>query len=159
MGQTWGTILGLSAGGALGVNARFWLGYGFSRWVTHPFPWATFIINVTGSFAIGFLTIALTHWHPHPQTRVTVLVGFVGGYTTFSTYAFDTFALWEGGAVWLALANVAGSTVAGLLAVGLGIGLGRALIVPVSSTDAPVRVKADAQGPAMPTAAPGQDNK
>ena len=130
MAQPWGPILALSAGGVLGVNARYWLGYWFSRWVTHQFPWATFVINVTGSFAIGFLTVALARWLPHPNVRLFALVGFLGGYTTFSTFSFDSLTLWERGEVGLSIANMAGSVAAGFVAVGLGIGLARALVVP-----------------------------
>src|SRR3954451_3399109 len=150
MGQPWGPVLALSAGGVLGVNARYWLGYALSRWVTHPFPWATFVINVSGSFAIGFLTVALGRCLPHPNVRLFAVVGFLGGYTTFSTYAFDSLALWERGAVGLALANVAGSTLAGLLAVGLGVGLARALVVPRPGADTRDGIKVDPQGPALP---------
>src|SRR3954447_24546891 len=130
MAQSWGRILALSTGGVLGVNARYWLGYWFSRWVTHQFPWATFVINVTGSFAIGFLTVALARWLPHPNVRLFVVVGFLGGYTTFSTFAFESLTLWERGEVGLSLTNMAGSVAAGFVAVGLGFGLARTLTIP-----------------------------
>ena len=126
MSQTVGTILALSAGGVLGVNARYWLGFWFSRWVTHPFPWATFVINVSGSFAIGFLTLTLARWLPHPNARLFLLVGFLGGYTHVLDLrvrlAHPLGA--RRGAAW-SLANLIGSTVAGFLAVGLGVGLAR----------------------------------
>jgi CrcB protein len=161
MAQPWGTILALSAGGVLGVNARYWLGYWFSRWLTHQFPWATFVINVTGSFAIGFLTVALARWLPHPNVRLFAVVGFLGGYTTFSTFAFDSIILWERGEVGLSLANMAGSVVAGFVAVGLGLGLARALVVPASEratrAEAGIQVKAAPRGPALPLAEPGRE--
>jgi CrcB protein len=128
--QPWGAVLALSAGGVLGVNARYWLGYWVSQRVTSPFPWATFVINVSGSFAIGFLTVALARWLPHPNVRLFVVVGFLGGYTTFSTFAFDSLTLWERGEAGLALANMIGSVVAGFVAVVLGVGLARALTDP-----------------------------
>jgi CrcB protein len=145
MAQPWGSILALSAGGVLGVNARYWLGYWFSRWVSHQFPWATFVINVSGSFAIGFLTVALARWLPHPNARLFVLVGILGGYTTFSTFSFDALTLWERGEVGLALAYMAGSVVAGFVAVALGVGLARALVVPASER-APASVTGRAGG-------------
>jgi CrcB protein len=114
-------------GGALGVNARYWLGVWMSRWVSPSFPWATFTINVSGSFAIGFLSVALDRWLPHPNVRLLVLVGFLGGYTTFSTFSFDSMTLWERGEAGLSLANMVGSVAAGLVAVGLGLRLARAL--------------------------------
>jgi CrcB protein len=117
----------LSLGGALGVNARYWLGAWISRWTSPQFPWATFTINVSGSFAIGFLTMALARWLPHPHLRLLVVVGFLGGYTTFSTFSFDSLALWERGEIGLSLTNMVASVAAGFLAVALGAGLARTL--------------------------------
>jgi CrcB protein len=128
--DAWVRVAVLSVGGALGVNARYWLGVWISRWAGQQFPWATFTINVSGSFAIGFLTVALTRWVPHPNARLLVVVGFLGGYTTFSTYTFDSLTLWERGEVGLSLANALGSLGAGLVAVALGVGTARALAVP-----------------------------
>jgi len=122
----------LSVGGALGVNARYWLGAWMSRWASPQFPWATFTINVSGSFAIGFLTTLLARWLPHPQWRLLVLVGFLGGYTTFSTFAFESLTLWERGERGLSFANVAGSVAAGLLAVTLGVALARGMTQPAA---------------------------
>jgi len=119
----------LSVGGALGVNARYWLGVWMNRWASPQFPWATFTINVSGSFAIGFLTMALARWLPHPNVRLMVLVGFLGGYTTFSTFAYDSLTLLERGETGLSLANLVGSVVAGMVAVTLGVGLARALVL------------------------------
>ncbi|MBX6316266.1 MAG: fluoride efflux transporter CrcB, partial [Isosphaeraceae bacterium] len=117
-------------GGILGVNARYWLGLWMNRWVSAQFPWATFAINVSGSFAIGFLTVALTRWLPHPHVRLLVLTGFLGGYTTFSTLAYESATLWERGEAGLALVNLIGSVAAGFAAVLLGIGLARGLTLP-----------------------------
>src|SRR5207302_1053716 len=120
-----------------GVNARYWLGAWMNRWASPQFPWATFTINVSGSFAIGFLTMALARWLPHPYFRLLVLVGFLGGYTTFSTFAFDLLTLWERGDMGRALVNMVGSVAAGFVAAGLGVGLARALIV--SRAERPTR--------------------
>lgn len=128
--EPWVRVLALSAGGALGVNARYWLGVWMSRWVSPQFPWATVTINVSGSFAIGVLATLLDRWSPHSHLRLLVLVGFLGGYTTFSTFAFESLTLWERGETGLALANLAGSVVAGLVAVTLGVGLARGLVLP-----------------------------
>jgi CrcB protein len=95
--------------------------------VSPQFPWATFTINVSGCFAIGFLSVLLSRWLPHPDIRLMVIVGFLGGYTTFSSYAFESLTLVERGEPALALGYVVGSLVAGLIAVTLGVGLGRAL--------------------------------
>lgn len=123
----WSRIAVLSLGGALGVNARYWLGVWVNRWSSAQFPWATFVINVSGSFAIGFLAVALARWLPHPNFRLLIVVGFLGGYTTFSTFAYDSLTLWERGEWALSLTNMGGSVLAGFVAVGLGVGLARAV--------------------------------
>jgi CrcB protein len=125
--ESWIKVAVLTLGGALGVNARYWLGVWMSHRVSPQFPWATFTINVSGCFAIGFLTVMLSHWLPHPEIRLMVVVGFLGGYTTFSSYAFESLTLVERGEPALALAYVVGSVVIGLIAVTLGAALGRAL--------------------------------
>ena len=92
------------------------------------FPWATLAINVSGSFAIGMLAVLLSRWLPHPHIRLLVIVGFLGGYTTFSSFSAEALGLWERGERPQALAYVVGSVVAGLVAVVLGTALGRGLI-------------------------------
>ncbi len=130
----------LSLGGILGVNARYWLGVLISRWAASH--WATFVINVSGSFAIGFLSMAMARWLPHPHARLAVLTGFLGGYTTFSTFAFESVTLWERGESFTALANVIGSVVLGVLAAFLGIVLARDVLIAAAE-------------PAVPGASPG----
>jgi len=121
-------LIWVGVGGALGAVLRYWLDGVVSRWAPGAFPWGTFVINVSGCFAIGFLSTLLTgRILPHPALRTALLVGFVGAYTTFSTFAYETQQLARGGAFALALANVAASVVAGLLAVWLGTALGGAL--------------------------------
>jgi CrcB protein len=145
--ESWLRIAALSVGGVLGVNARYWLGFWMNRWVSGQFPWATFTINVSGSFAIGFLTMVLARWLPHPNMRLLVVVGFLGGYTTFSTFAFESLTLWERGEIGLSLANMLGSIGAGFVAVGLGVGLARNLTVPTSEraarSDREIHARAD----------------
>ena len=68
--EMWYQIAALSVGGVLGVNARYWLGVLISRWLGSQFPWATFMINVTGSFAIGLCTVFLARWLPHSHARL-----------------------------------------------------------------------------------------
>jgi CrcB protein len=123
-------VLALSAGGVLGVNARYWLGLWMNRWASPQFPWATFAINVSGSFAIGFLTVALARWLPHPNARLLLITGLLGGYTTFSTFAHESHTLWDRGERGLALVNMAGSVLAGFVAVFLGIALAHLVTHP-----------------------------
>jgi len=128
--ETWLKVIVLSIGGTFGVNSRYWLGVWINRWTTPQFPWATFVINMSGSFAIGFLTVALTRWLPNPNVRLLLITGFLGGYTTFSTFEYDTLTLWERGERALMTANVMGSVVIGLAAVWLGTALARAVLEP-----------------------------
>lgn len=121
-------MLVLSLGGVLGVNARYWLGVWMNRWAAAH--WATFVINISGSFAIGFLSTALAHWLPHPNARLMILTGFLGGYTTFSTLAFESAVFWERGDKGMALANLGGSLVLGITAALLGVALARDVLIP-----------------------------
>jgi fluoride exporter len=128
--ETWTKIIMLTIGGTVGVNARYWLGVWMSRWTNPQFPWATAAINVSGSFLIGFLTIALTRWMPHPNFRLLIITGFLGGYTTFSTFENDNLTLWERGEGWLMSGYVIGSVGLGFAAVVLGTAAARGLAEP-----------------------------
>lgn len=122
------SILSLSVGGILGVNARHFVGIWVRNWAGAEFPWGTFLINVSGSFAIGVLSISLTRWLPNPHVRLLVVTGFLGGYTTFSSYMMETLLLWERGEPYHALAYFVGSAATGLVAVVLGVLTGRAIV-------------------------------
>jgi CrcB protein len=126
--ENWTRVLAISLGGVLGVNARYWLGVAMNRWAAAH--WATFTINISGSFAIGILSIALAQWLPHPNVRLMILTGFLGGYTTFSTLALESAIFWERGEKNLALAYLGGSLVLGLLAALLGMALAREFLIP-----------------------------
>jgi CrcB protein len=116
----WTRIFALSLGGVLGVNARYWLGVIVARLTSHPFPWATFLINVSGSFAIGVGAALLAGHSPHSPSRLLLLTGFLGGFTTFSTFSLESVVLWRSGERALGVANAVGSVVAGIVAVVLG---------------------------------------
>jgi fluoride exporter len=120
------TYLAISIGAVLGANARYLLGGWVLERMGSEFPFGTLLINVTGSFAIG-LGYALIERHGAPDwVRPLVIVGFLGAYTTFSTFSLDTLALAERGA-WLAAGSyVLGSVAASLAAVWLGVTLGGA---------------------------------
>jgi CrcB protein len=110
-------------GSFVGGNARFILARSVGGMIDARFPLGTFIINVGGSFVLGFLGgLLATRTLPHADSlRLALGVGFCGGFTTFSTFAYETNALFEDG-VWLpAVANMLLSLFAGLLAVRLGV--------------------------------------
>lgn len=121
-------ILLISAGAVLGANARYWLGdWAAQKWGT-AFPYGTLLINLTGSLVMGFfLTLATERFLIDPRWRLLIAVGFLGAYTTFSTYTWESINLISRGQ-WLAgLLNAFGSTLAGLIAVSLGVFLGKNL--------------------------------
>ncbi|RMI35806.1 fluoride efflux transporter FluC [Nocardia stercoris] len=125
-------LAAVSVGGAIGALGR----YGLSLLIrsTYPIPWATFVTNVSGCFAIGVLMVFVTEVRftrsgepalPSRLTRPFLGVGVLGGYTTFSTYAVEVRRLLESGAVARAFLYLGGSVVTGLTAVVLGIAAGR----------------------------------
>lgn len=126
----WSRIVAVSIGGVLGVNARYWFGVWINKWTSPQFPWATFLINVTGSFAIGVLAVLFDRWSPQSRLRLLSITGFLGGYTTFSSYALESATLWERGEKGLAAYYVFGSVAGGLVGVFLGIALARAITAP-----------------------------
>jgi CrcB protein len=134
--EIWTKVIVLSVGGTLGVNARYWLGVWINRWTSPQFPWATVFINVSGSFMVGFLTVALARWVPHPNLRLMLITGFLGGYTTFSTFENDALTLWERGEGILMAANLIGSVAAGFAAVLLGSAMARGLSEAASGRSA-----------------------
>lgn len=92
------------------------------------FPWGTLAINVSGCFLLGFVfTILTERFLPHPDLRAALTIGFLGAYTSFSTFAFETMRLAEDGAWRLATGNVLAGVGSGLLAVYAGTWVGRAL--------------------------------
>ena len=117
-------------GGGLGAVARYALG----AWIVHragaAFPLHTLVINVTGSFAIGLLlTLLTTRLGLGPAVRLFLVVGFLGGYTTFSSYSYEVLALAEAGAWSQAAAYAIGSNVLSLLACLVGIAIARTFVL------------------------------
>jgi fluoride exporter len=118
----------ISAGAILGANARYWIGdWAAQRWGAN-FPYGTLIINLTGSFLLGlFLTLTTERISIDPRWRTLAAVGFLGAYTTFSTYTYESFSLISKGQWLPGLLNLLGSSVLGLAAVGIGAYLGKNL--------------------------------
>jgi CrcB protein len=116
----------ISLGAVLGANARYLLGnWAAARWGT-AFPYGTLIINLSGSLVLGFfLTYTLNRGLTDPRYRQLIAVGFLGAYTTFSTYTYDSVSLLINGSWAAGLLNLSGSAILGVLAALLGIGLAR----------------------------------
>ena len=118
--------LAVMLGGALGSALRFAVG-GWLQPASLSFPWGTFAVNVTGSFALGFLGRYFAPPHGGHATFLLLTVGFCGGYTTFSTFALDAFTIVERGAPLRAGLYVLGSVAASFLAVIAGYVIARSL--------------------------------
>lgn len=118
--------LAISLGGMLGANARYLVGGWAARRFGVLFPYGTLLINVSGSFILGaFMAFVLRHPSFH-YTRLFFAVGFLGAYTTFSTFSFETLQLLQQGRILLAFIYVVGSAVLGLLGAWLGFNLNKA---------------------------------
>jgi CrcB protein len=114
--------LAVAAGGALGAMARYYLNGSALGRAARPFPTATFVINVTGSFILGFfLTLVTERVSISPYLRLAVAVGFVGAYTTFSTFEYENARLIEGREYLTAFLYMSLSVIVGFAAVWGGI--------------------------------------
>ena len=113
--------LAVGAGGFLGALCRMGVAAASARAFGRGFPVGTFIINVGGSFLLGwFLARVARGWEVPQAAQLGVTVGFLGAYTTFSTFMYETDQLARGGAAWKASLYLLGSIALGLLAVRLG---------------------------------------
>lgn len=121
-------LLWVGLGGFLGANARYLVGgWVAARWGA-AFPWGTFAANISGCFILGFfLTFAQDRPWVAPSARLLFAVGFLGAYTTFSTFTYESFRLLQDGQLALAAFNIFGSLIAGLIAVFAGVALGTAV--------------------------------
>ncbi len=118
----------IGAGAFLGANLRYWVASAFSTWLGVAFPYGTLFINISGSFLLGFvLTFIGNRLVADPGLRLLMGTGFLGGYTTFSTFSYDTVVLLERGDFLPALTNSAASLLGSLVAAYLGISLARLL--------------------------------
>jgi CrcB protein len=118
----------VATGGAVGSVARYLLQLAVARHFTTPFPLGTLLVNVLGCLLIGlFYALAEKGTISTPELRLLLTTGFCGGFTTFSTFSYETLTLLENGEYVLAALYVAGSVFLGLLATFAGVALVRAL--------------------------------
>jgi fluoride exporter len=124
--ETLTRILAIAAGGACGAVARYLINISPLHNFLKPFPFPTFFINITGSFLIGFLLILLTDKvQVSENLRYGVLVGFLGAYTTFSTFELEIWGLIKENQFFTAFLYLFLSVLAGFIGVALGISLAR----------------------------------
>ena len=121
--------IAIAVGGSLGTLARYAVGLFFARHVALDFPLATLAVNLSGSFLLGLLlTLAADALPIHPTLRLAATVGFLGAYTTFSTFEYETMSLAEHGRLAATLLYVVASVLLGLAAVWSGAAIGRAMV-------------------------------
>ncbi|NUP47931.1 MAG: CrcB family protein [Catenulispora sp.] len=147
-------LAAIAAGGSLGGPARYGLGLAFPT-APHTFPATTFAINALGSFVLALLLVfILDLWPPTTYVRPFLCVGFLGAFTTFSTWMVDTDRLISAGAWGTAAGYLLGSLAAGVAATSLGLSLGRGITqhrhkhrgtarVPAPAAAAPAPAPAD----------------
>ena len=118
----------IALGGAAGAIARYQVAAMIQARIPAGFPWGTFVVNTTGCVVMGVATVLLTErLVVHPNWRFLIPIGFIGAYTTFSTFELETFRAVTEGSWLIGAANVVGSVLAGYVALWLGVVLTRAL--------------------------------
>jgi fluoride exporter len=114
--------LAVGGAGCVGAVARYAVATLCARFFGTAFPIGTFVINISGSFFLGwFLTLVGGRLQVSDVTRLAIVVGFTGAYTTFSTFEYESYALLEQGSGLKAIFNLLGSVMIGLVAVRLGM--------------------------------------
>ena len=121
-------IFAVMLGGAVGALARYGIYLCIDKWTETHAPVATWVANLAGCLLIGFLAPYLNVGSVPLQWRLFILVGFLGSFTTFSTFSLETVVLWQEGKEGLVLLNVVGSVVCGVALVWLGMYLHKSVV-------------------------------
>jgi CrcB protein len=117
-----GELAAIATGGALGALMRFWVSGGVYSWLGRDFPYGTLSVNVIGSFAIGLAFILLTErLSLGAEVRAFVIIGFLGAFTTFSTFSMETLFLLQEGLLVKAVSNIVVSVMLCLIATWMGM--------------------------------------
>jgi CrcB protein len=119
-----GLFLAVAAGGLVGAPSRYLLDRAVNGRIQSDLPWGTFVINIIGSFVLGFLTGLTLNGHLSPFAKALLGTGFCSTFTTFSTFTFETLRLLEDGRLLEASANVGVSVLVGLGGAAAGLALG-----------------------------------
>ena len=119
-------IVWIGMGAVVGANARYFV----SLWLTGKlglgFPYGTLVVNASGSLLLGFLVAVGSHYLAlSPQLRLMMMVGFLGSFTTFSTFAVESITFWQNERAWIGLANILANNGISLLCALLGLLLAR----------------------------------
>ena len=121
-------LLAVAAGGAAGAVMRWLMASGIQRMAGGAFPWGTLVVNALGSFLLGFLFVWLIERSSASELmRLALTVGFLGAFTTFSTYSLESIRLLQEGAFALAFGNIIGQVILCLMLTWLGVQLARVL--------------------------------
>ena len=121
--------LAIAAGGSLGAMARYWLSGATYQWLGQQFPYGTLAVNLVGSLAMGFLSVLLVHrFSVSDEIRIGLLAGFLGSFTTFSTFAMDSLHLAGNGAMLKACGYIAASVLLCVAGAWAGLATARQLI-------------------------------
>lgn len=119
-------FLFIAIGAALGANARYLIGLWAANRLGAAFPYGTLIVNITGSFLLGFvITLTTERLTIAPEARLLLAVGFLGSYTTFSSFTVESLGLLRDSGLWPGLINILANNMIGLICAALGVYLAR----------------------------------